>query len=512
MGSGRWRLGLLFVILALLVSLAGAAAAWADDPAYVSSSQAKDANRHALTITAPTGAAMGDALIAQITYVGGSRETITVPLGWTRLYRTDNGTRVGQAVYWKIGGATDVAASSYTWTFGSSTNAYGSVGRYRYVDQADPIAASSAAVSTSSRSTLLTAAGITSPTNGLVIALYGDQVKSTWSNPPSGFAVRWARSDAAPGIVGMDATVSGPTGNKSITGTASNWVAHLLALRPDVTRPSVTVTKGATQADPTNGRSVVFDVVFSEPVTGLTDSSFTYGGTAGGFATHTLTGSGSTYTLTLSGATAVDGTLIVSLGAGEAFDAGGNANAASTSTDNSVTYDGTAPTVTLSTPANNAALTSVTSTAITGTASDATSGVATVAVTIQRSSDGLYWSGLGWQPTPYYLAAVGTTNWTCMWNFDPVQQAGSPTYAIQATATDNAANSGSSGAVTGVNVNNLFTLTYTAGADGTIAAPARRRSTTAAAAPQVHGLARHRLPLRELERRRHRPPPAPTPT
>ena len=107
MGSGRWSLGLLFVILALLVSLAGAAAAWADDPAYVSSSQAKDANRHALTITAPTGAAMGDALIAQITYVGGSRETITVPLGWTRLYRTDNGTRVGQAVYWKIGGATD---------------------------------------------------------------------------------------------------------------------------------------------------------------------------------------------------------------------------------------------------------------------------------------------------------------------------------------------------------------------------------------------------------------------
>ena len=134
----------------------------------------------------------------------------------------------------------------------------------------------------------------------------------------------------------------------------------------------------------------------------------------------------------------------------------------------STTYDNVAPTVTVSTPATNATFTTVTSTTITGTASDTTSGVATVTVTIQRSSDGLYWTGLGWQPTPCYLAATGTTNWTYTWTFDPAQQAGSPTYTIQATAMDTATNSGSSSTVTGVNVHNQFTLTYTAGSHGTI--------------------------------------------
>ena len=342
--SGRLRRrGLLFIILALLLSLAGASGAWAVNPAYVSSSQAKDANAKPLTITAPTGAALGDALVAQITYVGGSGKTIAVPSGWTQLYRTNNGTRVGQAVYWKVAGAADVAASNYTWTFGNRTNAYGSIGCYRYVDQTTPISASSAAVSTRAGSTL-TARGITSPTNGLVIALYGDRVQSTWSNTPSGFAARWLRTDAAPGIAGMDATITGLTGNKSITATSSDWVAHLLALKPDVTGPRVTVKQNAAQADPTNSKSIVFDVVCSEPVTGLADTSFTYSGTASGFSTYTLTGSGSTYTLTLSGTTIADGTVTVSLGAGKVFDASGNANAASTSADNTVTYDGTAPT------------------------------------------------------------------------------------------------------------------------------------------------------------------------
>ena len=49
-----------------------------------------------------------------------------------------------------------------------------------------------------------------------------------------------------------------------------------------------------------------------------------------------------------------NGTVIASVAAGVAHDAAGNANTASTSTDNSVTYDATAPTVTINQAAGQA--------------------------------------------------------------------------------------------------------------------------------------------------------------
>ena len=135
-----------------------------------------------------------------------------------------------------------------------------------------------------------------------------------------------------------------------------------------------------------------------------------------------------------------------------------------------VTYtrDTTAPSSSITAPASSAVFTG-TSTTITGTASDVASGVADVSVTIQRSSDDLYWTGLVWQPTAYYLpASYAAGSWSYDWTFDPVRQQGSPAYTIQATATDNAGNSAGSAAVTGVNVRNQFTLTYAPGAGGSL--------------------------------------------
>src|SRR2546422_2578819 len=62
--------------------------------------------------------------------------------------------------------------------------------------------------------------------------------------------------------------------------------------------------------------------------------------------TAVVTGSGTTYNVAVSGMT-TNGTVLSSLGAGVAHDAASNASAASTSTDNQVTYDATAPTVTI---------------------------------------------------------------------------------------------------------------------------------------------------------------------
>ena len=109
--------------------------------------------------------------------------------------------------------------------------------------------------------------------------------------------------------------------------------------------PTVTIDQAVTQVDPTNASPITFDVVFSKAVTGFTGADVTLTGTAGA-TTAVVTGSGTTYTVQVSGMTG-DGTVIASIPAGVATDSIGNPNAVSTSTDNTVTYDITGPTVTI---------------------------------------------------------------------------------------------------------------------------------------------------------------------
>ncbi|MCY2988881.1 MAG: M4 family metallopeptidase [Planctomycetota bacterium] len=103
---------------------------------------------------------------------------------------------------------------------------------------------------------------------------------------------------------------------------------------------SVTINQAADQADPTNGETVHFTVVFSEPVTDFAVADVTVSGTAGAtqVSVGPATGNGMTYDVAISGI-ANDGTVIVSLASGVAHDAAGNANSASTSTDNRVIVD-----------------------------------------------------------------------------------------------------------------------------------------------------------------------------
>ena len=125
----------------------------------------------------------------------------------------------------------------------------------------------------------------------------------------------------------------------------SNVATVSLTINADTTPPSVTINQGATQCDPTNGSSINFTVLFSEVVADFAIGDVTLGGTAGA-TTAAVTGSGTTYNVAVSGMTS-SGTVIVSVGSGKAHDAAGDPNTASTSTDNIVIYDITAPTVTI---------------------------------------------------------------------------------------------------------------------------------------------------------------------
>ena len=116
----------------------------------------------------------------------------------------------------------------------------------------------------------------------------------------------------------------------------------------DTTPPTVTINQAAGQGDPTNTSPVNFTAMFSEPVSDFATGDVTLGGSAGAttqVVTEIAPNDGTTYNVAVSGMT-VDGTVIASIAAGVAHDAANNPNDASTSSDNTVTYDTTPPVTT----------------------------------------------------------------------------------------------------------------------------------------------------------------------
>ncbi|MEQ9300890.1 MAG: Ig-like domain-containing protein, partial [Cyclobacteriaceae bacterium] len=123
----------------------------------------------------------------------------------------------------------------------------------------------------------------------------------------------------------------------------------------DETDPAVTIDQASGQGDPVASGSVVFDVLFNEPITGFTDdsnvdySASTVGGSLTGIVAEVSPFDGTTFTLTVSGMTGT-GNVQASLFAGAAQDLSSNLSTASTSTDNTVLFDEIPPTLAIGTP------------------------------------------------------------------------------------------------------------------------------------------------------------------
>ncbi|HEX3151537.1 MAG TPA: Calx-beta domain-containing protein [Gemmataceae bacterium] len=152
-------------------------------------------------------------------------------------------------------------------------------------------------------------------------------------NPHTGFATSFGWSAAA-------------AGDKLIVGADDANEAYTFQGQAPSGPPTVTIEQHGT-ADPTNATSIPFDVVFSTSVTGFAgiDVAFT-GSSAPGTLQASVSGSGSTYTVNVSGMTG-PGTVIPSILANAAVDSNSNGNLASTSTDNTVTFDNVPPDVTI---------------------------------------------------------------------------------------------------------------------------------------------------------------------
>ena len=126
--------------------------------------------------------------------------------------------------------------------------------------------------------------------------------------------------------------------NTASTSTGGNTIIY------DKNIPSVTINQAVGHSDPSNSGADLYTVTFSETVSGFSPEDISFvGSTAPGTLTAAISGTGPVYTVSVSGMTG-NGIVTASIPAGKVSDSVGNLNTASTSTDNQVTLDISAPT------------------------------------------------------------------------------------------------------------------------------------------------------------------------
>jgi len=180
-----------------------------------------------------------------------------------------------------------------------------------------------------------------------------------FSAPVDDFATGDVTLSGTAGATTAEVTGSGTTYNVAVRGMTGNGtvivsipvgVAHDASgyvnlpststdnqVEYDNVSPTVTIDQAEGQADPTSDLTISLTVFFSKPITDFATGDVTLSGTAGA-TTAVVTGSGTTYNVAVSGMTS-GGTVIASIAEGVAHDSAGNANEASSSTDNEVTFN-----------------------------------------------------------------------------------------------------------------------------------------------------------------------------
>ena len=161
----------------------------------------------------------------------------------------------------------------------------------------------------------------------------------TWNLVNSGDDTNYtlqATAATSGGTVVPSITANSVTSLTAVGNAASTSVDNDVTYAP----LEVTIEQNAGQADPTGVWNIEFDVTFTEPIddTTFTTADITQTGTATGVTWNIVnSGNDTDYTLQATSATSA-GTIIPTLAAAVVSTAGGLDNYASTSTDNSVTY------------------------------------------------------------------------------------------------------------------------------------------------------------------------------
>ena len=193
-----------------------------------------------LSISKPSGTAIGDVLVAGIVVDGGSGTTVTPPTGaggWTQIRRTNNGTNVGVVSYYHKVTADDASTTAYAFTLSPSRRAAGGIIRFSGVDLDNVVDVSSGATGNDEN---VEAASI-DPTleDTMLVGFFGIDTGTTFDNADSmteQFDVRSGSNG------GSGPTISGntdPHGDDDDTDDRTaeadeddRYAAQLIALRP----------------------------------------------------------------------------------------------------------------------------------------------------------------------------------------------------------------------------------------------------------------------------------------
>ncbi len=209
-------------------------------PALRSSTTANTggATASSLAINVPSGAAVGDIILAHVVVNAGSGSTITKPTGWTELQNTAASTEVRSAVYWhKVIGA---EPASYTFTFDSARQASGGMAAYKGVDGDNPINGS-AAYATTAAATFTASYGVNVDNPNTMVVSFVGAKQATGIGQPSGFTERWqvnstlgnADTRAESEMADKLYTTTGNTGNIVGSIDVAAWsVGQAVSLRP----------------------------------------------------------------------------------------------------------------------------------------------------------------------------------------------------------------------------------------------------------------------------------------
>ena len=254
-----------FGLLSALVAMGGAGIAAVALAAIVTGASAtgfsSNVSYSVLTLSQPEAITMGDLLLANVSVKDGTSVAISAPSGWTLISRTDNGTDISVASYYKIASTSEPA--NYTWTFNTQTKAAGGITRYGGVDATHPIDVS---LGSSGKGKTATAPSVTTTAaNEQVVAIFAMDwgMTSGYFNAPSGMTENYDITNAPSGPStamdsGLQAT-TGASGQKisTINSPAKhNWAAQTIALR--TAPPQSTLTNGLVsywKLDETTGNS-----------------------------------------------------------------------------------------------------------------------------------------------------------------------------------------------------------------------------------------------------------------
>src|SRR6266498_4149264 len=291
-----------------------------------------------LTITATFSEAMADSPVVKIAISGANT------LAAANMTKTDTTHYTYSHTVGAGNGSATVALSTGTDVAGNLITTAPTSGVTFTVDNTAPAAPSTPDLDSASDSGASTSDNITSVTtptfsgtaeDGSAVKIFSD-AGQVGSATATGGSYSITTSTLSQGTHSITATATDAAGNVSSTSVA-------LSVTIDTAGPTVTINQASGQSDPTPSFPIDFTVVFSESVSDFATGDVTLNGTAGA-TTATVTGSGTTYNVVVSGMTG-SGTVIATFAAGVAHDVAGNGSSASTSTDNTVTYDISVPTV-----------------------------------------------------------------------------------------------------------------------------------------------------------------------